>query len=57
MHIVELKNSFHGTSVRVKVTTDNPQEAWLEVQAAAWFTRAADRRLKRVTKALCGTVR
>ena len=54
MHIIELKNSFHNTSVRVRVYADNPAEAWFEIQAAAYGNRAANARLRRVRKALCG---
>ena len=54
MHIVELKNSFHGTTVRVRVYADNPFDAYREIQYAAYGNPGATARLRRVRKALCG---
>jgi len=58
MNTIELKNSFHGTSVRVRTEAEDAGEAWLEIQAAVYATgrptAAAKRGLRRVERTLCG---
>lgn len=55
---IELRNSFHGTSVIVRSSASTPAEAWFEIQAAVHGvthpTPAARARLRRVELALCG---
>lgn len=54
-----LRNSFHGTEVRVRSAAETPDEAWFEIQAAVYAqalpTPAARARLRRVENALCGS--
>lgn len=58
MNKITLKNSFHGTEATVIVAADSAQDAWTEIQIAAYEERhhgPAHRRLARVRSVLCGS--
>lgn len=59
MKTITLKNSFHNTEVRVRGPWNNQWEAWQDIQGAVYGSiglpsKSAQRRLRRVEKALCG---
>jgi hypothetical protein len=55
---IELKNDFHGTSIRVRVPqswADDPNGgAWLNIQQAATTSDKWARTLRRIETTLCG---
>ena len=54
MVTVPLTNSFHGSSVRVRVPEAWMENAWQEIQAAAYADRLWKRTERRIRRELCG---
>jgi hypothetical protein len=58
MKTIKLQNSFHGTSIRVRVPqawADDPNDGpWMNIQQAAQTSEKWARTLRRIERTLCG---